>query len=67
MLRWSFTKNGMSLKAIADELLLNPIKVRKLLITAGVYKSEKAEKVRETFLKNTERHRIIKRHSSLQL
>lgn len=28
---------GMSLQAIADELGLNPIKVRKLLITAGVY------------------------------
>ena len=26
---------GMSLQAIADELGLNPIKVRKLLITAG--------------------------------
>ena len=28
---------GMSLQAIADELRLNPIKVWKLLITAGVY------------------------------
>ena len=35
----------MSLQAIGDELGLNPIKVRKLLITAGVYESEVAEKV----------------------
>ena len=42
-------KNGMSLKAIADELSLNPIKVRKLLITAEVYDSEIAEKVKSTF------------------
>ena len=40
---------GMSLQAIADELGLNPIKVRKLLITAGVYASDVAEKVQETF------------------
>ena len=33
----------MSLQAIADELGLNPIKVRKLLITDGVYESEVAE------------------------
>ncbi|MFR4320974.1 MAG: hypothetical protein ACLT3O_06695 [Blautia massiliensis (ex Durand et al. 2017)] len=39
----------MSLQAIADELGLNPIKVRKLLITAGVYVSDVAEKVQETF------------------
>ena len=38
-----------SLRAIADVLPLNPIKVRKLLITAGVYKSETAEKVQDTF------------------
>lgn len=42
-------KKGMSLKAIGDELLLNPIKVRKLLITAEVYKSEIAGKVKSTF------------------
>ena len=29
-----------SLQAIADELSLNPIKVRKLLITASVYESD---------------------------
>ena len=39
----------MSLQAIGDELGLNPIKVRKLLITAGVYESEAAEKVKNTF------------------
>ena len=38
-----------SLQVIADALNLNPIKVRKLLITAGVYESEMAEKVRDTF------------------
>ena len=39
----------MSLQAIGDELGLNPIKVWKLLITAGVYESEAAEKVKNTF------------------
>ena len=39
----------MSLQAIADALNLNPIKVRKLLITAGVYESEVAKKVKNTF------------------
>ena len=39
----------MSLQAIGDALDLNPIKVRKLLITAGVYESEAAEKVKNTF------------------
>ena len=39
----------MSLQAIGDELGLNPIKVRKLLITADVYESEVAEKVQATF------------------
>ena len=37
----------MSLQAISDELGLNPIKVRKQLITAGVYESEVAEKVKK--------------------
>ena len=41
--------SGMSLQAIGDELELNPIKVRKLLITAGVYESEVAEKVQDIF------------------
>ena len=38
-----------SLQSIADALALHPIKVRKLLITAGVYESEVAEKVQDTF------------------
>lgn len=38
-----------SLQKIADELALNPIKVRKLLITAGVYKSDIAARVNERF------------------
>ena len=38
-----------SLREIADSLNLNPIKVRKLLITAGVYESDVAEKVQDTF------------------
>lgn len=41
--------SGMSLQAIADTLSLNPIKVRKLLITAGVYKSDAAKLVQQTF------------------
>ena len=43
-----------SLQTIANELDLNPIKVRKLLITAGVYKSEIAEQVNRVLTK----HRI---------
>ena len=39
----------MSLQTIGEELGLNPIKIRKLLITAGVYESEVAEKVKNTF------------------
>ena len=39
----------MSLQAIGEELGLNPIKVRKLLITAGIYESDVAEMVRRTF------------------
>ena len=38
-----------SLQTIADELDLNPIKVRKLLITAGVYKSDAADQVQQVF------------------
>lgn len=38
-----------SLQSIADTLSLNPIKVRKLLITAGVYESDTAKLVRQTF------------------
>lgn len=42
-------KDGMTLQAIADALSLNPIKVRKLLITARVYESDTAKLVRQTF------------------
>ena len=38
-----------SLQAIADALSLNLIKVRKLLITAGVYESDTAKLVQQTF------------------
>ena len=38
-----------SLQSIADALNLNPIKVRKLLITAGIYESDIAEMVQRTF------------------
>ena len=41
-------KNDMTLQAIAEELSLNPIKVRKLLITAGVYQSDIADTVQQT-------------------
>lgn len=43
------TDDHPSLQTIADELNLNPIKVRKLLITAGVYESEIADKVQRVF------------------
>ena len=39
----------MSLQVIADALSLNPIKVWKLLITAGVYESDTAKFVQQTF------------------
>lgn len=42
-------KDEMSLQAIADALSLNPIKVRKLLITAGVYESDTAKLVQQAF------------------
>ena len=38
-----------SLQTIANELDLNSIKVRKLLITAGVYKSDAADQVQKVF------------------
>ena len=44
----------MSLQDIADALSLNPIKVRKLLITAEVYESDIAETVQHTFYKYRE-------------
>ena len=42
-------KDGMTIQSIADALNLNPIKVRKLLITAGGYESDVAEMVQRTF------------------
>ena len=42
-------KDGMTLQSIADALNLNPIKVRKLLITAEIYESDVAEMVQRTF------------------
>ena len=42
-------KGNMTLQAIADTLSLNPIKVRKLLITAKVYESDTATLVQRTF------------------
>ena len=44
-----FYNADFSLQAIAGEIGLNPIKVRKILITAGVYESETAEMVQDTF------------------
>ena len=46
------TVDHPSLQTIADELDLNPIKVRKLLITAGVYKSDAADQVQRVFNKH---------------
>ena len=45
----SLYKDNTTLQAIADALSINPIKVRKLLITAGVYKSDTAKLVQQTF------------------
>ncbi len=60
-----------SLQFIADALNLNPIKVRKLLITACVYESEIAEKVQDTFEEYLEtqnyKEAILSTASALQL
>ena len=45
----SLYKDDMTLQVIADTLSLNPIKVRKLLVTAGVYESDTAKLVQQTF------------------
>ena len=50
----------MSLQAIADALSLNPIKVRKLLITAGVYASDVADKI-SVGAERQRRYRAMKR------
>ena len=55
----------MSLQAIGDELGLNPIKVRKLLITAGVYESEVAEKVKNTFEEYYNKINLIEKETLL--
>lgn len=61
----------MSLQVIGEELGLNPIKVRKLLITAGVYESDVAEKVQDTFeeYRETQKHKeaILSTAKDLQL
>ena len=61
----------MSLQAIGDALNLNPIKVRKLLITAGVYESDVAEKVQDTFEEYREtqdyKNSILSTANALQL
>ena len=46
------TADHPSLQTIANELDLNSIKVRKLLITAGVYKSDAADQVQKVFNKH---------------
>ena len=60
-----------SLQSIADALALNPIKVRKLLITAGVYESDVAEKVQDIFeeYRETQRYKeaILSTANTLQL
>ena len=60
-----------SLQSIADTLNLNPIKVRKMLITAGVYESDAAEKVQDTFeeYRETQRYKeaILSTANTLQL
>ena len=64
-------KDGMTLQAIADALSLNPIKVRKLLITAGIYESDIAKMVQCTFnnYKETQGYKdaVLSTASSLQL
>lgn len=45
----SLYEAGESLQSIADALSLNPIKIRKLLITGGVYNSEVADAVQTSF------------------
>ena len=46
------TADNPSLQSIADKLNLNPIKARKLLITAGVYESDTAHRVQRAFNKH---------------
>ena len=64
-------KNDMTLQAIADNLSLNTIKVRKLLITAGVYESNTAKLVQQTFndFRSTQNYKtaVTSTMSALQL
>lgn len=64
-------KENHSLQSIADALNLNPIKVRKLLITAGVYESDIAETAQHTFYKYREtqsyKNAILSTASELKL
>ena len=64
-------ESEMSLQAIGEELGLNPIKVRKLLITARVYESDMAEKVQATFEEYREtqdyKNSILSTANNLQL
>ena len=64
-------KENNSLQSIADALNLNPIKVRKLLITAGIYESDIAKMVQCTFnnYKKTQSHKdaVLSTASALKL
>lgn len=64
-------KDDMTLQAIADALSLNPIKVRKLLITAKVYESDTAKLVQQTFnnFRSTQNYKtaVTSTMSALQL
>ncbi|MCD7886478.1 MAG: helix-turn-helix domain-containing protein [Clostridiales bacterium] len=50
-----------SLQAIGEPLGLNPLQVRKLLITAGVYKSAKAERVLALYREGKTVEEIVER------
>ena len=56
-----------SLRSIADALTLNPIKVRKLLITAGVYESEVADTFEEYRETQNYKEAILSTANTLQL
>lgn len=60
-----------SLQSIANALNLNPIKVRKLLITASVYESDAAKEVKNTFERYREtqcyKEAILSTANTLQL
>lgn len=64
-------KDDMTLQAIAGALSINPIKVRKLLITAGVYESNTTKLVQQTFndFRSTQNYKtaVTSTMSALQL